>query len=135
MSLRETKLCDTLLHNWNNNPVTCGELAIATCALCSSDVCEQHALHPMGGVLLRCDSIIPGPAGATQDVIYAPGSGQATSYPQVNWQNVTMIRLQVCAGCRKSFNDNDIMESLRALEKPFVKMLAAAITAKALETK
>lgn len=135
MSRRETDLCDIELSNWSNNSVACPELRIMTCVLCQRDICAKHAMHPKGGVLVRVDSIIPATQpGAQGDLIYSPHAQQISPYPQAGMGS-PMLRLNVCAGCRTLLNDHEIGESLRGIEEQLVKFLAAAITAKALETK
>jgi hypothetical protein len=135
MSKRETDLCDVELSSWDGNAVTCPDLRIMTCVLCQRDICAKHAMHPKGGVLVRADSIVPsGQPGANTDVIYGPGSGQIAPYPQAGMGS-PMLRLNICIGCRSVLHDHDIGEALRGVEKQLVQFLAAAMTAKALETK
>lgn len=134
MSTRETVLCDVEISNWNGNRVICGKLSIGTCELCRRDMCDEHAMHPKGGVLLRADSVTPGTTGS-QDVVYNPNSNtQIVPYPQVSMPT-PMLRLKLCHGCRRGLHDHDIQEALDGVKDSFVQNLAAAISAKALETK
>jgi hypothetical protein len=136
MSRRETSLCDIPLSSYGGNAHTCGNLSIATCVLCTRDICTEHAMHPKGGLLLRADSISVNTAGGNlQDIIWSPsGSGQVIPYPQMNHQS-PMIRLHLCAGCRRVLGDHEIAESIRELQPIFVKLLAAKMTERGLEAK
>src|SRR5580658_2313704 len=107
MSRRETSLCDIPVTHYNSSDRLCGELSVATCALCRRDVCTRHALHPKGGLLLRADSISVNMAGGNpQDIIWSPGGGQVVPYPQMNDQS-PMIRVHLCDGCRRGLNESD----------------------------
>jgi hypothetical protein len=46
--------------------------------------------------------------------------------------NTPMVRLSVCSGCRAGLNDNEIYDALKAIQDQFIKLLAAAMSAKAL---
>lgn len=89
--------------------------------------------------MLRVDTIEPGNgamvgSGPVQDFIYAPQQQQKQSYPQVGLANVSHVRLKICVGCRRTLTDRDFADAVRDTLENFRQLLAAAITAKALET-
>lgn len=132
MSKRETVLCDVEESHYGNNIVACSQLAIKICALCTRDICAQHAIHPQGGLILRVDTITPPSNGMTTDGIWqGDGAGPVPPYPQAGIPR-SAIRLFICRGCRRALNDDQIVEALDALQELFVKALAAVIAAKAL---
>lgn len=140
MSKRESVLCDIPLSNWNKEDALCFRLAIGACVLCHRDMCEEHAMHKYGGIVLRVDSITPanGAAmanGPVQDFIYEPQLPQKRPYPQVGLQDVPHRRLNVCLGCRSVLQPQDFNDAVEAVLEAFRQALAAAMTARGLEAK
>lgn len=60
MSKRTAVLCDKMIGamgSWGKEPAkpghACPKMAIGKCPLCDDDVCEEHALHPKGGLSIE----------------------------------------------------------------------------------
>jgi hypothetical protein len=123
MSMRDAMLCD--VESWNN--IKCGGLRIATCGLCKRDICAEHTLHPLGGVILKAETYVLDKA-SRQDMLYGAGTNGGVPNPS----ELPKTRIHICTSCRSSFSTNDIQKALEDTVDAFVKLLAAKLVEKTL---
>ena len=142
MSKREAILCDVEEEtvNWSSGKSstrrsTCDNRAIDKCVLCQRDYCTDHALHPKRGLILKAESLtIKSVAGGVPSEM-AYGAGEVNSGIPGRQPEIPIYRIAICMPCRKSFSDTTLQSALNDAAQQFVKILGAAITAKALSAK